>query len=400
MVRQTGVPLNLDADRRARILIIDDEPNVLSVLFSLLGKSYDCKTASSALEALELLRNESFDLVLSDIMMPGMSGLELASEISQLDPLTVVVVISGNLNIQSAIEAMRRGAYDYVTKPFDLSDVEAAVERALRHQCLLKSNYLYEQRLQELVHLRTNELTAANASLNQALEKLYMNYRATLRALATALEARDVETKGHSDRVVTFSLELGRMLGLSQGELIALEQGALLHDIGKIGVRDSILLKRGPLTSEEWVEMREHINHGLRIVSGIDFLKGAAPVIAQHHEKYNGSGYPNGLRGEQIHVNARIFAVADAVDAITSDRPYHKARTFEAAVEELLRCAGTHFDPEIVKVFLAKPLSFWRELRESAGDHSAGDETASNNDLDFSLLTIAADRLNSNRAAK
>ena len=135
------------------------------------------------------------------------------------------------------------------------------------------------------------------------------------------LEARDVETKGHSDRVVTFSLELGGKLGLSQSELIALEQGALLHDIGKIGVRDSILLKRGPLTTEEWVEMREHINHGLRIISGIDFLQGAAPVVGQHHEKYNGSDYPHGLRGEEIHINARIFAVADAVDAITSDRP-------------------------------------------------------------------------------
>jgi response regulator RpfG family c-di-GMP phosphodiesterase len=393
MVRTTGVPLNLDKDRRARILIIDDEPNVLSVLFSLLGKSYDCKTATSAFEALELLKAESFDLVLSDIMMPGMSGLELVSEVHRIDPLLVVVLISGNLNIQSAIEAMRRGAYDYVTKPFDLRDVEAAVERALRHQYLLKSNYLYEQRLQELVHVRTNELTAANASLNQALEKLYMNYRATLRALATALEARDVETKGHSDRVVTFSLELGRMLGLSQSELIALEQGALLHDIGKIGVRDSILLKRGPLTADEWIEMREHINHGLRIVSGIDFLKGAAPVIGQHHEKYNGSGYPHGLSGNQIHINARIFAVADAVDAITSDRPYHQARTFEAAVEELLRCAGTHFDPEIVKVFLAKPLAFWRELRERAAEPAAEKEVASNSDLDLSLLTLAAERL-------
>ncbi|HKP11483.1 MAG TPA: HD domain-containing phosphohydrolase [Blastocatellia bacterium] len=400
MVRQTGVPLNLDSHRRSRILIIDDEPNVLSVLDSLLGRTYDCKTATSALAALDHLKEENYDLVLSDIMMPGMTGLELVSEVQRLDPLMVVVLISGNLNIQSAIEAMRRGAYDYVTKPFDLMDVEAAVERALRHQRLLRSNYLYEQRLQELVHLRTNELTAANASLNQALEKLFMNYRATLRALATALEARDVETKGHSDRVVTFSLELGRKLGLSHGEMIALEQGALLHDIGKIGVRDSILLKRGPLTAEEWVEMREHINHGLRIVSGIDFLKGAAPVIGQHHEKYNGSGYPNGLRGDQIHINARIFAVADAVDAITSDRPYHKARSFEAALEELVRCAGAHFDPEIVKLFMSEPLSFWRDLRERANEPGGAKDATDDNDLDFSLLTIAGNRLAGSRAIK
>jgi response regulator RpfG family c-di-GMP phosphodiesterase len=400
MARQTDLPLNLDSDRPARILIIDDEPNVLSVLYTLLCSRYDCKTATSALEALGYLRQEAYDLVLSDIMMPGMTGLELLGEINRLNRHTVVVLISGNLNIQSAIEAMRRGAYDYVTKPFDLTDVEAAVERALRHHRLLKSNYLYEQRLQELVHLRTNELTAANVSLNQTLEKLFMNYRATLRALATALEARDVETKGHSDRVVAFSLELGGKLGLSQSELIALEQGALLHDIGKIGVRDSILLKRGPLTPEEWVEMREHINHGLRIISGIDFLKGAAPVVGQHHEKYNGSGYPHGLSGQQIHINARIFAVADAVDAITSDRPYHQARSFEDAVNELLRCAGTHFDPEIVKLFLSLPLAFWRELRARANEPARLKHAATDGALDFNVLTITGERLTGERALK
>ncbi|HKQ04786.1 MAG TPA: HD domain-containing phosphohydrolase [Blastocatellia bacterium] len=399
MADPADMPLSLDSGAPGRILIIDDEPYVLSVLYTLLAKRYDCNTATSALDALERLKSETYDLVLSDIIMPGMSGLELLSEITRLNRHTVVVLISGNLNIQSAIEAMRRGAYDYVTKPFDLAEVEAAVARALRHQRLLKTNHLYEQHLQELVQVRTNELTAANANLNQALEKLFLNYRATLRALATALEARDVETKGHSDRVVSFSLELGRKLGLSQGELIALEQGALLHDIGKIGVRDSILLKRGPLTADEWVEMREHINHGLRIISGIDFLKGAAPVVGQHHEKYNGSGYPNCLSGEQIHINARIFAVADAVDAITSDRPYHQARSFEAAVEELLRCAGTHFDPEIVKVFMSKPISFWRELREQANEPGrAYDDQLTEADIGFSVLTITGTRLTGNRA--
>jgi cyclic di-GMP phosphodiesterase len=145
--------------------------------------------------------------------------------------------------------------------------------------------------------------------------------------------------------------------------------------------------------------MREHINHGLRIISGIDFLKGAAPVVGQHHEKYNGSGYPNCLSGEQIHINARIFAVADAVDAITSDRPYHQARSFEAAVEELLRCAGTHFDPEIVKVFMSKPISFWRELREQANEPGrAYDDQLTEADIGFSVLTITGTRLTGNRA--
>jgi len=167
-------PSNLTWNRTAKILIIDDEPNVLSVLYALLGGQHDCKTATSAAEALEYLRSETYDLVLSDIMMPGISGLELLQEITTLCTDTVVVLISGNLNIQSAIEAMRRGAFDYVTKPFNLSDVETAVERALRHQSLLKANLQYEQHLEELVGVRTNELSIANVNLNSTLEKLYV----------------------------------------------------------------------------------------------------------------------------------------------------------------------------------------------------------------------------------
>ena len=207
-----GAPLNLIQKRAAKVLIIDDEPNVLSVLYSLLSTIHRCKTATSAVEALEYLREETYDLVLSDIMMPGMSGLELLAEITRLSRDTVVILISGNLNIQSAIEAMRRGAFDYVTKPFDLCDVETAVARALRHQSLVRANQQYEQHLEDLVGLRTNELTIANTNLNTTLEKLYFNYRATLRALAAALEARDVETKGHSDRVVSYCVRLGKQI--------------------------------------------------------------------------------------------------------------------------------------------------------------------------------------------
>lgn len=189
---------------------------------------------------------------------------------------------------------------------------------------------------------------------------------ATLRALAGALEARDVETSGHSDRVVAYSLRLGRELGLAHKELIALEQGALLHDIGKIGVRDSILLKTGALTETEWGEMREHINYGLRIIGGIDFLSGAAPVVGEHHEKYDGTGYPSGLRGEMIHINARIFAVADAFDAITSDRPYRKSASYADARAEIVANSGKHFDPAVVNAFLKVPESEWREIRKIA----------------------------------
>jgi putative nucleotidyltransferase with HDIG domain len=377
-----------------KILIIDDEPNILSVLYSLLSDQYECRTATSAAEALAYLKEGSYDLVLSDIMMPGMSGLELLEEITRLCRETVVVLISGNLSIQSAIEAMRRGAFDYVTKPFNLVDVETSVQRALRHQLLLKANRQYEQHLEELVGQRTNELSLANVNLNVTLERLYVNYRATLRALAAALEARDAETRGHSERVVAYCIRLGKQLGLTGREIIALEHGALLHDIGKIGVPDAILLKQGALTDEEWTHMRRHVDFGTQILRGIDFLEGASKIVAQHHERYDGSGYPHGLTGDRITLGARIFAAADAVDAITSDRPYRQSKPFEAAAEELFRCAGTHFDPVVVRAFNEVPMDSWREIRQVANEPGlVMQDRTTGREIRYSLLTTSGDQL-------
>ena len=348
------------------ILIIDDEEPIRRLLSTCLSNDYSCTVASSAEEATELLGATNFSLVITDIMMPGASGLELCQLIQKACPDTVVLVVSGMTDIQFAIEAMRQGAFDYITKPFDLGQVLLSVERALRFQALVAAKRHYEQSLEETVRTRTGELRSLNERLNGMLEALYTNYRATLRALAGALEARDVETSGHSDRVVAYSLRIGKEMGLSHTDLISLEQGALLHDIGKIGVPDSILLKRGPLSDTEWAHMREHINHGMRIIDGIDFLSGARPVVGQHHEKYDGSGYPFKLRGDEIHVNARIFAVADALDAITSDRPYRPARPYAAARAEIIAHSGTHFDPNVVKAFLRVSETEWAEIRGHA----------------------------------
>jgi response regulator RpfG family c-di-GMP phosphodiesterase len=348
------------------ILVIDDEEPIRRLLVTYLSDTYRCVAAGSASDAMTLLAGSSFNLVLSDINMPGTSGTELCQYINKAYPDTVVMMVSGMTDIKYAIEAMRQGAFDYVTKPFDLAHVQLSIDRALRYQVLVAAKRFYEQSLEETVRLRTVELRALNEDLNRMLEALYQNYRATLRALAGALEARDVETAGHSDRVVAYSLRLGRALGLSHKELIALEQGALLHDIGKIGVRDSILLKCGALTGPEWEEMREHITYGLRIIDGIDFLSGAAPVVGEHHEKYDGSGYPSGLRGDRIHINARIFAVADAFDAITSDRPYRASSSYTDARKEIVSNSGIHFDPVVVDTFLAVPEGEWSELRKIA----------------------------------
>jgi len=342
-----------------RILIVDDEVEITEILADLLSEEYACLRAASAEEALAHLHESEFQLVISDITMPGMSGLDMIPHIKALSPDTVVVMISGMQTVESAIGALRLGAFDYLMKPFDLRQVEAVVKRALEHHDLVVAKQRYENHLEELVEQRTVELDKALNSLEGA-------YRSTLKALTAALETRDSETHGHSERVVTYSLRLGREYGLSSEAMKALEFGSLLHDIGKIGVPDSILRKPAKLTEEEWVRMREHPLHGQQILRGIEFLEGAARVVAQHHEKWDGTGYPLGLRREEIDINARIFAVADAFDAITSDRVYRRGKPYEAAAQELDDWAGRQFDPKIVEAFHRVPKSDWEELHRQS----------------------------------
>jgi len=202
--------------------------------------------------------------------------------------------------------------------------------------------------------------------LDGALQSLEDAYRSTLKALTAALDKRDSETAGHSERVVSFSLRLGRELGLDTEQMRSLEFGSLLHDIGKIGVPDAILRKPSHLTEEEWREMRQHPSHGQQILRGIEFLEGAARVVAQHHERWDGTGYPLGLKGDAIDINARIFAVADAFDAITSDRVYRGCKSYECAADELERHAGAQFDPRVVEAFRRVPREEWEELRRAS----------------------------------
>ncbi|HEX8119067.1 MAG TPA: HD domain-containing phosphohydrolase [Pyrinomonadaceae bacterium] len=341
---------------RARILVADDEPEIRHVLSDLLSPLYGCEAVGSAEEAVERLGTGVYDLVISDIMMGGMSGLELIPRVRELSPDTVVIMISGVQTVESAINALRAGAFDYVMKPFDLHHVEAAVSRALEHHYLRVEKRRYETYLEEMVAQRTEELDGALRSLGDA-------YRTTLKALTAALETRDLETHGHSERVVNFSLRLGRELNLDAEQMRSLEFGSLLHDIGKIGVPDAILRKPAKLTEEEWVRMREHPLHGQKILRGIEFLEGAAKVVAQHHEKWDGGGYPLGLRGEEIDLNARIFAVADAFDAITSDRVYRAGRSYDEALAELEKYAGQQFDPNVVGAFRRVPAEEWDAIR-------------------------------------
>src|SRR3989475_10500334 len=334
----------VENNSKPRLLIVDDEVEVRGVLNDLLCGSYELAEAATSEEALAQLRANDFQLVISDITMSGMSGLEMIPHVKAVSPETVVVMISGMQTIESAINALRLGAFDYLMKPFDLRQAEAAVARALEYHELIVAKRRYETQLEELVEQRTQEL-------DQALDSLENAYRTTLQALTAALETRDAETHGHSERVVTFSLRLGREYGLPELEMKALEFGSLLHDIGKIGVPDAILRKPAKLTEEEWVRMREHPRHGQQILRGIEFLKGAARVVAQHHEKWDGSGYPVGIKGEEIDLCARIFSVADAFDAMTSDRVYRRGKSYDAAAAELDEWSGRQFDPKVVEAF-------------------------------------------------
>src|SRR6266851_6331450 len=349
----------MPTDVRPRILLVDDEPEITEILSDLLSEEYECLRAGAAEQALAHLRESQFELVISDITMPGMSGLEMIPHVKSVSPETVVVMISGMQTVESAIGALRLGAFDYLMKPFDLRQVEAVVKRALEHHELIVAKQRYENQLEELVEQRT-------AELDRALDSLEDAYRSTLKALTAALETRDSETHGHSERVVSYSLRLGREYGLNRDEIKALEFGSLLHDIGKIGVPDSILRKPGKLTDEEWVLMREHPLHGQQILRGIEFLQGAALVVAQHHEKWDGSGYPRGLRGEDIDLCARIFSVADAFDAMTSNRVYRKGKPYQDAAKELDDWAGKQFDPKVVEAFHRVPQRDWEVLHEQS----------------------------------
>jgi response regulator RpfG family c-di-GMP phosphodiesterase len=343
----------------ARILIVDDEANVRSILSRHLTDEFsECTTSHSAFDALNKIKKEHYSLVISDIMMPGMSGMELLRYIKKHDSDTAVIMITGVLDIATAVDSLRTGACDFITKPFDLPSIRRAVERALERRQLLLENRYYQQELEKKVRERTVEL---NGALNEVEE----SYRMTLEALVTAMDAREHETQAHSHRVREYTLTLAERLGLASDELVHVGRGALLHDVGKIGVPDSILLKPARLTAEEWVEMRKHPQIGYDILKNIKFLSPAAEIVLCHQERWDGKGYPNMLAGADIPMGARIFAVADTMDAMTSNRPYRKAMSFQVALNEIERCSGSQFDPEVVEAFLTIPPESWLNIHDA-----------------------------------
>jgi putative nucleotidyltransferase with HDIG domain len=348
----------------ARVLVVDDEAPVRSMVSSTLERhGYEVKMAASGRDALDALARDGFDLILTDIVMQDVNGITLLEKVHALHPNLPVVMVTAIHDISVAIDAMRRGAYDYLLKPFERDHLINTVERALEHRHMLEESQNYQQSLEQMVRARTE-------MLRHAMEDLEHSYDVTLEALGDALDLKDSETEGHSKRVTAYTIALARAMGIPPAEIKVIARGAFLHDIGKMAIPDEILRKPDTLTPEEQEVMREHCARGYHMLRKIPFLAGAAEIVFCHQEHYDGSGYPSGLKGREIPVGARIFAVADTLDAITSDRPYRKSRSFDSAREEILRCAGTQFDPAVVETFLKMPNELWQELRAEISGQS------------------------------
>jgi putative nucleotidyltransferase with HDIG domain len=342
-----------------RILVVDDEESIREIVSSMLTTaSYKCRQAGSGMEALALLESgEQFELMLSDLMMANLDGIGLLEKTKERFPDMPVVMVTAVHDISVALAAIRNGAYDYLLKPFEREQLLATVSRALENRRLKLENRAYQTDLEALVEARTEQL-------RKALVDLERSYDITLEALGDALDKKDAETEGHSKRVTAFTIAIARAMGLSKDQIAVIARGAFLHDIGKMAVPDAILRKPGKLTPDEILVMQEHCYHGYEILKKIPFLGEAAEIVYAHQERYDGTGYPRGLKGDQIPLGARMFSVADTLDAITSDRPYRPAQSLTAARIEIEKWSGRQFDPEVVKVFLSMDENIWPDLRK------------------------------------
>jgi len=317
------------------VLIVDDEYAGRETLQSVLeGEGYQLEMAENGPQAIEKAKKLSPDVILLDVMMPGMTGFEVCQRIRN-DPQIAeipIIVLTALDDRESLLTALKAGADDFISKPFDRFELRArllGITRLNRYQKLIQER----------------------AKLQEANEQLLSAYEATIEGWSRALDLRDRETEGHSRRVTQLTEKLAEALGMSQEKIMHLRRGALLHDMGKIGIPDPILHKPAALTDEEWVIMRKHPQLAYDMLHSVEYLRPALEIPLNHHEKWDGTGYPRGLKGEEIPLSARLFAVVDVWDALTSDRPYRKAWSEEEARNYIREQSGKHFDPQVVELF-------------------------------------------------
>ena len=358
-------PAVRDPATQERIMVVDDEESIREVVCSMLTLAgYSCTAAASGNEALALLASgEEFELMLSDLMMAEMQGDILLERAKERFPDMPVIMVTAVSDLSVALGAIRNGAYDYVLKPFERDQLLNTVKRALENRRLKMENRDLVLHLESRVAEQTEKLRLALANLERANSELKKSYDITLEALGDALDLKDAETEGHSKRVTAFTIAIARAMGLDDNEIRIIAHGAFLHDIGKMAIRDYVLRKPGPLDPDEVEEMQKHCELGYQMVRKIPFLAEAAEIVLAHQERWDGTGYPRALKGEEIPLGARIFTIADTLDAITSDRPYRAKQSYQAAREEIERWSGRQFDPVIVKVFLNMPENIWEGIR-------------------------------------
>ena len=332
----------------ALILVVDDEILVCNFVSSVLrsdGYEVMCVTDIAAAEA--QLERHVFDGLICDVNLAHGNGTILLEHRRVTEAHSAVVVMSGQARLPVAMDAMHRGANDFLVKPFSTDELLRSLREALARRSRQQQELQRQRDLELLVADRTVELT-------ETVSKLHRAYDMTIEALGAAIDLKDSETLRHCKSVAELSLQIATRYGLSdQEQLRDLRWGALLHDLGKIGIPESILHKPGRLTEQEWIVVRTHPELGARLLSGIEFLRRAAEVVLYHHERYDGSGYPAGLAGEQIPLAARIFAIADTVDVLHHGRVYRDAVSWDGIRAEVKRCAGSHFDPRVVEALLA-----------------------------------------------
>jgi putative nucleotidyltransferase with HDIG domain len=351
--------------KNAKILVVDDELHVGRFISAMLeSEGYTALVCPSVTAAVGMLSSSpGIDLVLTDLMMRENTGFTLLDHVRVNSPDIPVVMFTAVRDVSVALSAIRHGAYDYVLKPFAHEQFLLTVRRALERRRLTQENEAQRKALVALVETRT-------LMLDDALQHLEHAYDVTLEALGNALDLRDAETEGHSKRVTAYTLALARAMGVSPEETRGIARGAFLHDIGKMAIPDSILLKPGKLDKAEMAQMRTHSQLGYNMLRRIKYLDDAAEIVWTHHERFDGEGYPRGLREQDIPLGSRLFAIADALDAMTSDRPYRRACTFEEARVEILRCSGTQFDPEVTELYSRMPDNLWQQLRREINQHN------------------------------
>jgi len=345
----SGRPLSDNIlDAKAKLLVLDDDQLILDVLKRMLEiLGYEVMVVSDAQSALDIVRSgpDKIDVILSDINMPGMNGIQFIQCVKDIDPNIVTVIITGFASSENAIASLRAGAFNLISKPFNNNELSIVIERAVEKRRLKRQLDSYHSHIEELLRDKTKEL-------QKSIDTIKDSYVKTMETIVSMLDAHESSTALHSRRVSELAVIVAKRMEITdKGELDAIMYGALLHDIGKIGIPDYIINKPSGLTEEEKKLMRTHVELGYNIVKNIPILSDAAEIVFAHHERFDGTGYPRGLKGKEICIGARIFSLVDAFDALRSGRSYKSAQSIENIIKEINSCSGSQFDPDVIKVF-------------------------------------------------